>query len=136
MGVGVAHGFAGGTGSAASGFTRLCVLRTLALHGPWSAREVFAVLRPLEAWAGFARPGYPLLHELVAQGLLVADPGRPPRYGITDAGRQELAHLQRELLPEARRRLEGHREALVRLFGPAVLDGVVPDPGPAEPTAP
>ncbi len=130
------HANARGVGSDTQRFSRLCVLRTLELHGPRSAREVFAALRPLEVWAGFARPGYPLLHELVAQGLLVADAGRPPRYGVTDAGRQEVARLQHELLPEAQRRLAAYREALTRLFGPAVLEGAAADAAVEELAAP
>ena len=76
-----------------SDLIRLCALLVVEDAGPVIGLDALNQLAPLARKLGEVAPTYPLLHELEADGHLLATQGLPRVYRITTAGRREASRL-------------------------------------------
>ena len=86
----------------------LITLRTLEDDGPLGGAELSNACAALTCAFDLSNPVYALLHDLADRGHVTMEPGRPPRYAITDAGRAAAEALAVNCWPAV-------RDALVEL---------------------
>jgi hypothetical protein len=99
----------------------LLILRHIEAEGPLAGLDAANAVAPLARLLGIAPPGYALLHDLTAAGLLQSPDGRQRRYSITDAGSREADRLARECWPQLHEFVAGLKRRLAPAsprFGP------------------
>ena len=119
-----------GTDMMGRGFLRYWVLRLLS-EGP---RTGYALAKELESRVGWRpSPGslYPLLGSLAEQGLVEQSGEKPPRWCLTEKGKEALAEMEKgkeewkiiaSLLAQAPKNIP-HFSEFLRLFAAALASG-------------